>query len=306
MLHQKQSLASVAISVLVLQVMAVLLHSCIREGYDEDCEKQMVRLQVLPQWDAQAMLPEGVRVMFYSLDTHRYVQDNFPARGGEIELRQGNYQMVMYNNDSEKILFRNLNDYSAIEAYTNKMSRPSFVNPTIGEETYGQPDVLWMDKMESFRVASSSATVYFKPQQQVKLYTGWVEADGLGYVHGVRGAITGMLGNINLSTGKAGRPSTIFFDALVKGHTVTFSFRSFGVFQQELPSTKNYLSLEFLLPNGVVQRNVDITDKMGKLFNGGFVQLTDTLNIPPDTTTTGGGFNGTVDDWNEIIYPIPI
>ena len=284
-----------------------LFFSCIRDK-DDDCvsEKEMIALEVLPDWEGQTGLPEGIRVLFYSLNTQKYVQDNYLTQGGKADIREGGYQLLMYNNDSEKILFGNIGKYETHEAYTNQVYRPSFQNPAQGEVTYAQPDNLWLDHIDSLNLSQESRVIRFKPRQMVRLYYGQVEVEGLSQAHEVRGAVTGVIGKLKLASEKGREPGTVFFDATTHSDTVSFFFRCFGTFSGESIPVKHYLALEFLLRNGIVQRNIDITNLMDQLPSGGHFKIDSEISIPADTTSTGGGFDSNVNDWKEIIYPIPI
>lgn len=307
MCHEKRSSIDVVRTLSKLLLIMLLFPSCIHDDND-DCtrEKGIISVEILPDWEGQKGLPEGVRVYFYSLKTNKYVQDNYLTNGGKSEIREDDYQLILYNNDSEKIVFQNIGKYETHEASTNQMSRPSFQNPVQGEHTYSQPDNLWWDHIDSFEISPESTTIHFKPKQMVHLYNGRIEVEGLENAHGVRGAITGMIGRLQLASGKGSESSTIFFDATSDSNTVSFSFRSFGTFCGESVSTKHYLALEFLLKNGIVQRNIDITNLLKKNPNGGNFAIDAEISLPPDTTSTNGGFDSNVNDWKEIIYPIPI
>lgn len=297
-----------AIAIFFLELVIISLFTSCIDDDNENCSngKKMIHLQILPEWEGQMGLPEGIRVTFYSLKTHKYVQDNYLAKGGYSDIREGNYQLIMYNNDSEKIRFRNVDTYDAHEAFTNQISRPSYQSPVSGEETYAQPDMLWLDRINEFDISSRSAVIRFKPRQMVKLYSGRVEVEGLEHVQEVRGAVTGIIGSLNLSSGKSNEPATLFFDAGIRSDSVYFNFRSFGTFYTKSTPIKHYLVLEFLLPKGIVQRNIEITHQMDSLLNGGYIKINTEISVPPDTTGTDGGFNANVGDWKEIIYPIPI
>lgn len=294
-------------NVCIYLVTIVLLSSCIKENLCE-CkpQKAMVHLQILPEWNTGIQRPEGIRIWFYSLDTHKYVQDNFPPQGGEILMREGNYQLILHNNDSEKIIFRNTGSYEAAEAYTNKMSRPSYISPVDNEDTFGQPDKLWLDFIDSFEISPKSTLIRFQPRQLTKTFAGTVKVEGLKNVQAVRGAITGMQGSILLSTGQANKSSTIFFDVTANKDDVKFEFRCFGPFHQKESIAKHFLALEFLLPHGIIQKNIDITQQIENLLDGGVVEINKEITIPPDTTGTDGGFNANVEDWKELVYPINI
>lgn len=307
MCHEKRSSTDTIGTFVRMLLIVILFLSCIHDDTD-DCirEKEMITVEILPDWEGQKGLPDGIRVSFYSLKTNKYVQDNYLTNGGNSEIREDDYQLILYNNDSEKIVFRNIGKYETHEAATNQVYRPSFQNPVQGEQTYAQPDNLWWDHIDSFEISSESTIIRFKPKQMVCSYTGRIEVEGLQYAHEVRGAVTGMIGRLQLASGKGSEASTIFFDATSKSNTVSFSFHSFGTFCGESVPTKHYLALEFLLKNGIVQRNVDITNLIKKLPHGGDFAIDAEISLPPDTTSTNGRFDSNVNDWKEIIYPIPI
>ena len=307
MFHEKQSSITAIRTLWIMLLIAIMFPSCIRDD-NEDCarEREMIDVEIRPNWDGLKNLPEGIRVTFYSLKTNKYVQDNYLTHGGKSEIREDNYQLIMYNNDSEKILFRNIGKYETHEAYTNQVYRPSFQNPVQDEQTYAQPDNLWMDKIDFFEISPKSSVIHFRPKQMVRSYNGQIEVEGLKNAQQVRGAITCMIGRLQLTSEKGSEASTIFFDASSKSNTVLFSFRCFGIFSGESVSTKHYLALEFLLKNGIVQRNIDITNLIEKLPSGGDFAIDTEISLPPDTTSTNGGFDSKVNDWKEIIYPIEI
>lgn len=67
--------------------------------------------------------PEVMRVIFFNPETgKRYTEDYVPAEGGYISVAPGNYNMIIYNFDTESTLVHGDNSTGTIEAYTNEIS----------------------------------------------------------------------------------------------------------------------------------------------------------------------------------------
>lgn len=303
----KSSLINYEIKLLSLSLISLFV-GCIKE----DCpssEETHQTVHILPIWDDNSKKPGGVRVTYYSLESKKYAQENLSSDGGVTDIRKGEYSLILYNNDSEKIRFRNTSSYDTHEAYTSKISRPSYNNPVPNEETFDQPDILWWDKIDTFSITDDPKVINFYPKQAVRKYEGEIQIEGMEYVQAIRGAMTGMITTFRLNGKQAeGKPGTVFFDAHCLNEEVIFSFLSFGVYEREesCNSLKHYLTLEFLLPNGIVSRRIDVTQQMDSICEGGFLDIDQPIVIPPDTTDSDNGFNGNVGEWDEIFYPIGI
>lgn len=103
MCHEKRSSTDTIGTFVRMLLIVILFLSCIHDDTD-DCirEKEMITVEILPDWEGQKGLPDGIRVSFYSLKTNKYVQDNYLTNGGNSEIREDDYQLILYNNDSEK------------------------------------------------------------------------------------------------------------------------------------------------------------------------------------------------------------
>lgn len=283
---------------------------CIKEECMSN-ERVLRTVHILPIWDNGTKIPDGIRIYFFSMETNKFVQDNLDATGGYTDIRDGVYRLLMYNNDSEKIMFRNISKYETFEAYTNKISRPSFVNPAPGEETFDQPDVLWAACIDSLVISDKTKEIRLYPKFLVHKYYGRIEAEGLEYVKQIRGAITGQQSSVILKDKTTGNnPSTLFFDAQKDEKEIRFVLRSFGIMHKkgsQSENQKHFLTLEFLLSHGYIKHDFEITEKMDTIPDEGTIFINNKIVIPPDTTGgNDGGFNANVGNWEEVIYPIPL
>lgn len=286
-------------------LVSLLLNGCIKDRCPLT-EGNLRMMQICPLWPEGCQEPTGIRVFFYSFTYQKYVLDNYPPEGGSISIRQGKYALIMYNTDSETIFFRNAPDYSTHEAYTKRINRPSYVSPVPDEEGYEQPDILWEADIDAYDVDQTTSIIYLHPQQLVKEYSGTIAVEGLGPVKAVRGAVTGMMSSCFLKSKQCGTKSaSVFFDIDKGLDSIYFKFRSFGIYQEDM-SRKHFLTLEFLLSNGIARKNIDLTEQLNRLMDGGKLLIDKTIVIPPDSTDSDGGFDTDVGKWDEIIYPIPI
>lgn len=62
-------------------------------------------------------IAEGIRALVYS-DGGGFSENNLPADGGRLPMKEGVYSLLFYNNDTEYILFNDLPDNPALR--TNK------------------------------------------------------------------------------------------------------------------------------------------------------------------------------------------
>lgn len=113
------------------------------------------KIEVVYDWrDAPEANPSGMCVFFYSTDDdgvyYRFDFDN--SKGGEIEIPQGHYKLITYNNDTELTRFSGTNQFDCHTAYTRDgdLLEPlygngvsSTVETTNGERVCITPDGLW-------------------------------------------------------------------------------------------------------------------------------------------------------------------
>lgn len=71
--------------------------------------------------DAPDATPKGMCVLFYPEDGGGCLRYDFNGmNGGEVQLRVGTYRILCYNNDTEAVLFRDMEDYEFHECYTRE------------------------------------------------------------------------------------------------------------------------------------------------------------------------------------------
>ena len=266
-------------------------------------------VKIVIDWAEQhsAIAAQGMRGNFFSLDEkpHYGVQD-MPREGETIRFPKNSslYSMVYDYYGAENIGFRNENDKDAIEAYTPQQVRATYSRSFPDENTLLEPSDLYMDIHDRFTTGSPADEIRFTPANVIETYTFEIRrVRGARYITDTRGAVSGVSGSRFLSTGKLFQNgATVLFYAEADGENdiITGSFRTFG--RIDLP--ENVFTIEILYPSeaGFLQISWDVTGQMEEGFH---IILDADIDIIPESDT-GSGFDAIVDEWKDVIIPIPV
>lgn len=288
-----------------------VLGGCLGDDTDNCNVKSSLsaQVEVVPLWDDETTAPEGVRVIFFAPAKEGVLTANLPPTGGIVEIASGKYTMLLYNNDSEKILFKNVQQYESHEAYTDQRS-VSFENKAFSGIAYEQPDALWTVDVDPCEIAGDT-TLYVKPVQQVKSYRIDVCVDGAEYLRGARGVITGMITSLTLKDFQsADDPGTLITTAQQEISGVSFRFRSFGVVVDSIntyidPLYTHKLIFELSTEAYSYTYNIDVTPQLNAIKNGGMFTICGVVKIPSDESPEAG-FTPDIEDWDPNIFPLPV
>lgn len=267
-------------------------------------------------------LPEGVRARVYRPDGQVDLF-NFPISGGVLHLYEPqDYSLIFYNNDTEYIIFNDLEDYVSAHATTRSRMRPSYKGNTVlskggtktEETTVGPPDMLYGSYIDSYNPEKVplNDTLSVTMHPLVFIYLVRYEfSHGLQYVAGTKGALAGMAKSVYLTTGKTGKDeATILYDCELKDFGSQALVRSFGIPDFPNPDytrgpQKFGLTLEVTLKNGL-QKNFDfdVTDQLVKQPHGGVI-IVRGIEVPDEAGESGGvggggGFDVDVDGWGDF------
>lgn len=197
------------------------------------------KLRVVYDWtEAPDATCKGMCVFFYSTDhPGAYYRFDFAnTEGGEIELPEGNYEVITYNNDTEIVRFSATNIFESHKAYTRNgdLLEPLYGNGVTsnattdnGERVVVTPDGLWgchatevsvsehgvtytfthFDDRYSSRSEASTTTeasgdqiITLYPHDMLCHYSYEVRnVDNAGHISRVSGALSGMAPSMNLA-----------------------------------------------------------------------------------------------------------
>lgn len=261
-------------------------------------------------------MPHGVCVNAYP-EEGKSVTTHLPAGGGDAEITAGHNSLLFYNDDTEYIIFDDVNSSVSAKATTRTRTRSSYAgNPfyssrqDVEERTVTPPDPLFGHYIQHYDQHRLAEIPVLAVTLQPLVFTYLVRYEfnhGLEHVGVARGAIAGMAESVYLHDGHTGPDrATILYDCSIESWGIQAIVNSFGV--PDYPNTSysrtepgSYaLNLEVRLRNGkILTFNFDITDQMRSQPHGGVI-VVDGIEISDEEADQGGsGFDVSIDSWGE-------
>lgn len=298
-------------------------------------EKRIVKLRVAYDWsDAPDATPGGMCVFFYSTDdANQYYRFDFAnTEGGEIELPEGRYRVITYNNDTEVVRFSSTNIFEGHMAYTRTgdLLEPMYGNGVTssmqtdnGERVVVTPDGLWGCHAVDVDVDAQGVTYIFtragedamptiEKDQVITLYPHDMlchysyevrHVEGAEHINLISASLSGMAGSMTLSDEKL---DTEHITLPVPGQTnvdtgeATGQFLTFG--HSTSSPAPHKMTFYVVMDDGkkyVVKdsENLDVTSQVDDAPNPKRVHIIiDNIKLP-QPTQSDEGFDPTVDDW---------
>lgn len=296
-------------------------------------------LHVLMDWNlipSHLGKPEGVCISFYDVMSGKENITYRGSDGGSVVVKDGEYNMLVFNSDTELVMFQNLTEFDKAEAYLDIRSRPTYRNSpaskaetkngiyynpdtkandrTQRELTIGQPDRFFATygsrEITSYNATQSKDTIIAHPESRVLFITLEIKVNGIKNVKECRASLSGAARSLILSTGKpSSETGTIIFNLRKNENAYAETIRSFGLMQSppETPPEEliqHFVTLEFLLlDNSVKTFEYDVEGQID------FGSIKPEITIPliieevdiPDVKPGGGdgGFDADIGDWGE-------
>lgn len=265
--------------------------------------------------DLRPGTPDGLRVQVYNEDGTNNVVNLAPG-GGTVRMRTGRHSLLLYNNDTECIIFDDMGSFTSAKATTRSRSRVSYSgNPYMGntaENTVTEPDMLYGNYIKSYTASLNTEVDEIPITMHPLVFTYLVRYEfshGLEYVALARGALAGMAGGVWLHSGRTSdEEATILYDCTLQDFGEQACVNSFGIpdypneHYTKLGSERKYaLQLEVRLKNGkyLPPFNYDVTDQVAAQPQGGVIVVSGIEISDDDGAGSGSGFDVSVTDWGE-------
>lgn len=260
-------------------------------------------------------LPDGLRVQVYNTDGSSDIL-NIAPEGGIAQMRPGEHSLLFYNNDTEYIVFNDMQSYLQARASTRTRSRSSYIEGSYaeatGEITVNAPDMLYGNYMESYTAERRAEPDVMQVTMHPLVFTYLIRYEfshGLEYVALARGSLSGMAQSVWLNSGHTSEEqATILYDCTVEDFGAEAVVRSFGIpdFPNEHYTTRatqstHTLQLELRLKNGkyLPPLTFDVTEQVAAQPQGGVIIVTGIEVSDEDGKDGGSGFDVEVNDWGE-------
>lgn len=286
---------------------------------DSDIDVPCDEITIVNDWDdASGACPEGMAYMFFPKGCDDAWRFDFPGRNaGEVELPDGEYRFIMFNDDTSVIDFLTY-DGGEVYATTSECGLNTLNDSTYyeGESVHKAPDMLWCYSIDLINIHGSHVDydgiknpdrfIITHPRQVTPCHSLTVRhVTNLHGVVWIAGAITGQAESIDLNNySHCNPPVTVPFKVEIgRDSTLTARFVTFGV--PDNTDVVNNVDIFFLLSDGkMVKTVVDVTDRIKNApdpMNIDFV--VDLIELPwaPPAEIGGGGFLPTVNGWVDVV-----
>ncbi len=333
------------VQLLALVLLPFFLAGCRKDlCYNHDEHSLSVKIDVAAEWelewertydyDWEELWPEeweheydelrpeaatGIRAITYHADG-TYSESNLAATGGRLPMAEGTHDVLLYNNDTEYIVFNELTTAASATATTRGVTRASLPELHADERTVNPPDQLYGSYDEAYTAERTLEPVDYPVTLRPLTYTYYIRYEfshGLEYVALARGALAGMAESVYLSDGHTGNDAaTVLFDGTLTDWGAEAQVMSFGVpnypgdhyTRADGTAAQYTLNLEVRLNNGhMLSYDFDVTDQVNGQPRGGVITVSGIEVSDEDGNQGSGGFDVDVDGWGDYIdIPLPL
>ena len=292
-----------------------------RELYYEYEHIKSVRVEF--DWSsAPTAEPEGMRVIFYPVPgtgsgTKAIVENLDGKNGGAVDVPEGTYNAVCFNNDTECIRWRGTGALETLEAYTRDADILETLQGPVevprGENDVEPivlaPDSMWRDRQDGIVISKADETetvISFTPVSVVRHVT--YEISGVKNseaISNIRGSLSGVSGSLFMGSNLlASGTSTVPFDGSVDetdDTKIVGDFYFFGCCDERLrQESKHKFTIYCWAKDGNVLASFNVTDQLHNAENPDEIHLAMEGDIEIPAAGVGdGGFEPGVTGWKE-------
>lgn len=292
--------------------------SCHRHDINDD-DGDFNEIMIVNDWErASDAFPEGMAYLFFPLGSDSPWRFDFPGRNaGEVELPEGEYRFVMFNDDTSRVEFIMGSD-GEVYASTSVCKLNALNDSTSynGERVNREPDMLWSyginyigfhgSYVEYEEKRSKDHRLVTHPRQVTPRY--FLTVHQVENLHGVvwmAAAITGQSGMIDLNTYRHENilVTVPFTPVMEVDSSLTAEFVTLGVPDgMEVVSNLHFF---FLLSDGkMIEAVKDASSQIEDSSDPMNIKLeVDTIELPwaPPAEIGGGGFLPSVNGWVKVV-----
>lgn len=271
--------------------------------------------------------PEVMHVLFYNKDgiaTESYISSRETSENGELviygemQVTPGSYQLLAYNFGTQNTLVSGLDSYQGAVASASPASKAitSRYKSIAGdnEKIVNEPDHLLVARNDKEVIPPHVElyTIEMEAKTIVESYYLQIKIDGLEYVSTAQAWLSGLVESNDIAQNiRSGLPGVTEYIPLQKSDdkgepVICAVFNTFG----RIEGSTNELSITIDLKTTegkTIRKTFDITE----LFHSDacikhhWLLLEESIKIDPPQFA-GGGFDPSVDDWNEEHHDIII
>ncbi len=271
-------------------------------------------------WSKIDFVPDGMTVLLYDTDGNLVETfSNVPSEGRIVKLKSGGYSAACYNNDTEYVQWRNLNNINTLEAYTtetdiladhsrNRSTRTSSYKVT-NEKLTAMPDMLCGECLWDIDVMTKDddvQVILFTPTLLVDVYIyEFTNISNTEHITNIRATLSGLNEGLYIADQQESTEScTMPFSGNVdetKENTITGTMVNFGFTKDK----SNLLTLYLWTKGNNIKSTWDVTKAVENAPDPHYVVIIIDTPIEVSPPIEGDdGINPEVNDWiiiNETI-----
>lgn len=313
---------------MLIVMSAITMQACGLIYEDNECpDGKMAEFEIVADWKyAPEASPEGMAYLFFPENGDRPWRFDFPGKyGGKINLPSGRYRVLVFNDDTTRLMLSGADDFSLLEflcmpggafdglgTFGGMGQGPAEVD---GQSVYRQPDMLYTDVVEGFILSEGGVTVdsgnsmITNRQRRLTVYPRLHTARYKAIFENVENmkdvarmccTLNGMSASFNVANSVGGAsPSVVPFSCSSSGPTVIEGeMLTFG----RCMSAENKLTLYIWLRDGSKYSFIyDVTDQIINANDPMRVTLIiKGVDIPESKGDNVGAFDISVGGWTEI------
>lgn len=273
-------------------------------------------IRLLFDWSkAPEANPKGMYVYFYNLDDGSVSRYNFQSKdGGEVELREGHYNIITYNNDTEVCQFSSPNIFNEHNSFSR---RANFLEPIYGNTIKPSdaavgvenelvrlcPDALWGCTVTGLEFKDGDITLY--PEDMLCHYSLEVRnVKNLKSVDAVCASISGMASSLSFSNLEPSGDTATFPFSVEESSPETLTGECLLFGNHSDASNIHRVMIYVVLKNGkkyaygVAEPDFEVTSQVDNATDPKHVKIIlDGLYIPEVISEGGGGMSVEIEDW---------
>lgn len=258
-------------------------------------------------------LPSGLKVLVYS-PGGQYEEQNGAPEGFLVRMSEGEHSLLMYNNDTEYLLFNDLGSTATAVVTTRTRTRVPYSEEHRDEITVNAPDMLYSHYVEYWYGEKKLEADILDAGMKPLVFTYYIRcgfSSGAQYIRQARGALSGMAAEVYLKDGSSSEDViTVLFNEedcsvladRVEARVLSFGLPGFsgGSDEPVQDAGECFLTLDVELRNGNVKSfKTDVTSQMLSQPRGGVILVNGLVITDEEGSELGGGFDVDVDGWGD-------
>lgn len=316
---------------LIIALLTLLLLPLVACEHKELCYSHPHSGEVIVKFDwknAPDADPATMCVYLFPEDGGEPLRYEFIGKdGGSINVPDGNYRAICMNSDKNTHSVVNIDDFGTFQVTTpvtsllagmtmqlapSRAESAPRVDGTEDERVAMQPDLLWTANVNTVHIVQSNGVtkITFYPEVRVRRCTVEIRnVENLSSIEGISATITSLSGGYLPGIDMLSDDLVTVPFALEAATSTTIDgyFTFFGHCPDEKVE-KHVLSVYAILSDGTGwYHHVDVTDQMHDPAQDPYHIRIVLDKLPlPKPIDSGGGFQPSIDDWQEINIPLPM